>query len=117
MGMSKLPKRFTRFVETYPDVGEAYMRLGQAVSEAGPLDPRSRELVKLGVALGAGQEGGVHSHARKALEAGVTRAELRHAAMQALTTIGFPNMMRGLTWIEDVLERLDNAEPNGVPES
>jgi 4-carboxymuconolactone decarboxylase len=101
--MSKLPKRFTRFVEKYPEIGESYHALGNAVATAGPLDARTRELVKVGIAIGADQEGGTHSHARKALEAGATPDELRHAAIQALTTIGFPNMMKGLSWVEDVL--------------
>ncbi|AIE85727.1 carboxymuconolactone decarboxylase family protein [Fimbriimonas ginsengisoli] len=101
--MGKLPKRFTAFVETYPRIGAAYRELGDAVADAGPLSNKERCLVKLGLAIGAGLEGGTHSQARKALEAGATPEELRHAALQALTTIGFPNMMRGLSWIEDVL--------------
>lgn len=48
-------------------------------------------------------EGAVHSHARKCLAAGATAAEIRHAALQATTTIGFPSMMAALSWIDDVL--------------
>jgi alkylhydroperoxidase/carboxymuconolactone decarboxylase family protein YurZ len=103
--MSKLPKRFTAFIEEFPDVGEAYQALGDAVGKAGPLDDKTRALVKLGVCIGAGLEGGAHSQARKALEAGATPEELRHAALQALTTVGFPTMMRGLSWVEDVLRK------------
>lgn len=113
-GMSKLPKRFVAFMEKYPRIGSAYHELGDAVAEAGPLDAKSRALVKLGIALGAGMEGGTHSHARKALEAGATPDELRHAALQALTTLGFPNMMRGLGWVEDVLAK---AEPAATSDS
>ena len=102
--MSKLPKHFTDFVETYPDVGRAYSDLGKAVSASGPLDKKTQLLVKVGIAIAAGQEGGTHSNARKALDAGATPEELRHTAMLGLTTIGFPNMMRGLAWIEDVLK-------------
>lgn len=101
--MRKLPKRFTDFVKTYPEVGNAYQALGKAVANAGPLDAKTRELIKLGAAIASGQEGGTHSHARKALDAGATTEEIRHAALQTLTTIGFPNMMRGLAWVEDVL--------------
>ncbi len=103
--MSKLPKRFTTFVENYPRVGAAYQELSEAIGEAGPLDEKSRALVKLGLCIGAGLEGGTHSQARKALEAGATPDELRHAAMQAMTTLGFPTMMRGLSWIEDVIAK------------
>jgi 4-carboxymuconolactone decarboxylase len=78
--------------------------MSDAVADAGPLDRKTRELVKIGIAIGAGQEGATHSHVRKALDAGATPDELKHAAMQALTTIGFPNMMRGLAWVEEVLD-------------
>lgn len=109
--MSKLPKRYTRFLESYPQIGAAYKSLGEAVSAAGPLDEKTRELVKIGIAVGARQEGGVRSHVRKALEAGATPEEIRHATLQATTTIGFPNMMAGLSWVDDVLsEEQDNEE-------
>ena len=103
VAMRKPPARFNAFVEKYPEVGEAYNRLGKAVAAAGPLDGKTRELIKLGASIAAGQEGGTHSHARKALDAGATAEEIRHAALQTLTTIGFPNMMRGMAWVEDVL--------------
>jgi 4-carboxymuconolactone decarboxylase len=106
--MNKIPGRFTRFKETYPKVGEAYEQLGEAVAESGPLDPRVRALVKLGIASGARMEGAVHSHVRKALESGCTPDEIRHAILQATTTIGFPNMMAALSWAEDVLDQQDD---------
>ncbi len=102
--MGKVPKRFQAFVEANPEVGKAYKALGVAVSNAGPLDARTRQLVKIGIAVGARMEGAVHSHVRKALEAGATPEEIRHAVMQATTTIGFPAMMAGLSWVDDVLE-------------
>ena len=102
--MKKLPERFTNFLKEYPDVGDAYQALGKAVAAAGPLDAKTRELVKLGAAIAAGQEGGTHSHARKAMDAGASAEEIRHAALQTLTTIGFPNMMRGLAWVDDVIK-------------
>lgn len=101
--MRKLPERFTSFLKDYPEVGDAYQSLGKAVASAGPLDGKTRELIKLGAAIAAGQEGGTHSHARKAMDAGATPEEVRHAVLQTLTTIGFPNMMRGLSWVDDVL--------------
>jgi len=102
--MGKVPKRFQKFVEANPEVAKAYKALGAAVSDAGPLDARTRQLVKVGIAIGARMEGAVHSHVRKALEAGATPEEIRHAALQATTTVGFPAMMAGLSWVEDVLE-------------
>lgn len=102
--MSKLPKRYLRFHETYPEIGDAYRKMSEAVKAAGPLDAKSQALVKLGIATGAKMEGAVHSHTRKALEAGCTPDEIKHAVLQATTTIGFPNMMAAMSWVEDVLD-------------
>lgn len=101
--MSKPPKRFRAFIERHQQVGEAYTALSEATMDAGPLDRKTAQLVKLGVAIGMRQEGAVHAHARKALDAACTPDELRHAAMLATTTLGFPAMMAAYSWIEDVL--------------
>ncbi|HET6569301.1 MAG TPA: carboxymuconolactone decarboxylase family protein [Rhodothermales bacterium] len=67
----------------------------------GPLDGRTAQLVKLSIAIGMQHEGA--EHARKALDAGCTPGERRHAAVLATTTLGFPRMMAAYTWIDDVL--------------
>lgn len=48
-------------------------------------------------------EGAVHSHIRKALGAGVSPKEIRHAVLLALPTTGLPSMMAAMTWVDDVL--------------
>ncbi|MBI5705647.1 MAG: carboxymuconolactone decarboxylase family protein [Armatimonadetes bacterium] len=105
--MPKLPSHFKKFMTEQPAVGAAYGKLSDAVAEAGPLDAKTRALVKLGLSLGAKMEGAVHSQARKALEAGATREEIRHAVLQATTTLGFPQMMTGIAWVEDVFRKED----------
>jgi alkylhydroperoxidase/carboxymuconolactone decarboxylase family protein YurZ len=102
--MSKPPKRFRAFIERHEQVGEAYTALSEATLEAGPLDRKAAQLIKLGIAMGMRSEGAVHAHARKALDAGCTPDELRHSAILATTTLGFPSMMAAYSWIEDVLE-------------
>jgi 4-carboxymuconolactone decarboxylase len=102
---TKPPKPYQRFKETYPAVGAAYEKLGDACHNAGPLDHKTRELVKLGIAIGANLESGTHAHTRLALEAGATPDELRHAAVLATTTIGFPSMMRALCWVNETIEK------------
>jgi AhpD family alkylhydroperoxidase len=81
----------------------AYEELSAASLGEGPLDRRSAELVKLGIAVGARLEGAVHAHTRRALEAGATADEIRHAVRLAVTTLGFPSMMAALAWVNDVL--------------
>ena len=101
--MSQIPKKYQNFSEKYPAVIKAYEELGDAVHAAGPLDDKTRALIKLAISTGARLEGAVHSHARKALKAGVTKEEMRHAVLLALPTIGLPSMMAAMTWIDDII--------------
>ena len=104
--MTGPPKRFLKFNATYPDVAAAYSALGDATANAGPLDKKSRALTKLAIAIGARMEGAVSSHVRKAREAGCTVEEIRHVAILSTTTIGFPNMMAAMSWIDAALEAM-----------
>lgn len=102
--LAQLPGQYRWLLEKYPGVGKSYEKLGEAVHSAGPLDERTRALVKLAISLGAGLEGAVHSHTRKALEAGLKPAEILHAALLAMPTIGLPGTVAGISWIRDILE-------------
>src|SRR4030065_1836908 len=99
--MSQMPKRFQKFTEDYPQVAKAYEELGDAVHAAGPIDEKTRALIKLAISTGARLEGAVHSHARKAVKSGCTAEEMRQIAVLSLPTIGLPSMMAALSWIDD----------------
>lgn len=98
-----LPNVAQRIVEDHPDLWKAYQQLGEACATSGPLDDRSRRLVKLALALASGSEGAVHSHTRRALEEGMGADEIRQVALLSIPTVGFPAAMAGLSWIEDIL--------------
>jgi len=102
--MTKPPKRFQRFQEEFAKVADAYDRLGTAVHEAGPLDEKTRALVKLAISTGARLEGAVHAHVRKALAVGIRPEELKQVVLLSLPTIGLPSMMAAMSWVEDILE-------------
>jgi len=87
--------------KSYPKVWKRFTELADACHDAGPLNEKSRRLVKLALAIGAGTEGGTHSAVRHALEGGVTTKEMEHVVMLSITTIGFPAAGRALTWIHD----------------
>lgn len=101
----KLPAHYVRFQKRYPEVFQAYDALGKASAEAGPLDGKERALVKLAIAVGGEKEGAVHSHTRRALEAGCSADEIRHVVLLSVTTLGFPSMMKALSWVGDVLDK------------
>jgi 4-carboxymuconolactone decarboxylase len=99
------PRSYQKFKGQFPAVVEAYEQLGKACHWNGPLEPKVRELVKMGIAMGAGLESATRAHARLALSAGASPEELQHAALLATTTLGFSSMMRGMGWVNDVLEK------------
>ena len=101
--MAKLPKAFETFRKRYRSVYKAYEALGGAAHEAGPLDQKTRELVKLGIAIGGRLEGAVRSHAKRALDSGATAQEIHHVILLAITTSGLPTAVAAFTWVEDVL--------------
>ena len=102
--MSEPPAHYQLLKQQQPHVIQAYESLDAATRGAGPLDGKTVSLVKLALGLGAGLEGATHSAARRALEAGCRPDELRHVVLLATTTLGFPAMMRGRAWVEDVLD-------------
>ena len=99
-----LPKIYEKFSSKFPDVFKEFKQLGQTCREAGPLDQKCQDLIKLGIAMGANSRGAVMSSTRKAREAGATEEEIAHAVLLSLTTTGFPNMIAALQWVESVLE-------------
>ena len=98
----RLPRTAAEVAKEHPELWRAFQALGAAASDAGPLDERSRRLVNLALAIGADSEGATHSHARRALADGLSPEELDHVAFLAITTLGWPRAIRGLTWIRDI---------------
>jgi len=96
--MGKLPRPYQQFKKEHAKVWRAYEKLGAAAAEEGPLDLKTRELIKLGMAAATKSESAVESHVHRALEAGATAEEVEHAVMLGITTLGFPAMMMALSW-------------------
>jgi alkylhydroperoxidase/carboxymuconolactone decarboxylase family protein YurZ len=103
--MQELPERFQKFQKDFPEIAKAYEALGTAVHKSGPLNEKSRSLIKLAISSGAGLEGAVHSHTRKAIDAGCSNEEIKQTVMLALPTIGFPATMAVMSWVEDIIEK------------
>ena len=101
--MKKLPEPFQKLGRDHPKVQQAYEALAAAAHESGPLDERTRRLVKLAVSVGARLEGAVRSHAWQARDAGISEAEIDHVVLLSLTTIGLPSMVAARTWVASAL--------------
>jgi 4-carboxymuconolactone decarboxylase len=97
-----LPGAADQIAQDHPDLWEAFQRLGEQASLAGPLDARARRLVHLALAIGSGSEGATHSHTRRALKEQVPAEELEHVAILAITTLGWSHAIKGLSWVRDI---------------
>jgi AhpD family alkylhydroperoxidase len=113
--MTEIPRRFTRFVEEFPEVADAYEKLTGAVQNSGPLDEKTKALIKLAISTGARMEGAVHSHTKKAIKSGASPLEIRQVALLSMPTIGMPNAMAALSWIDDILDEIEkNTQARNV---
>ena len=101
-GTPKQPETYEAFVRRYPRIGRAWEELAEAGKD-GPLDARTARLVKLVLAIGALREGAVHANVRKALAAGVTKAEIEQVLALAAGTIGLPATVAAFSWVEELL--------------
>lgn len=102
--MARPPKRYENIKRQHPQIFQAIEELGQTLSQAGPIDAKTAQLIQLAAAVAQRSEGAVHSHTRRALESGANAAEVRHAVMLLTSTVGLPTMMAALSWADDILE-------------
>lgn len=101
--MPKMPAQHRSISKRYKGYMEAVNNLGQAVRTAGPIDEKTAQLIQLGAAAATKSEGSVHSHARRAMEAGASRDEICHALILLTSTIGFPSVSASLSWVDDLI--------------
>jgi len=101
--MPKYPGHYTSIMKRYEGVMTALEKLGKATKSAGPLNKKTSELIQMAAAAAIRAEGSVHSHARRALDAGAKPAEIQHALIVLTSTIGFPTVSAALSWVDDVL--------------
>jgi 4-carboxymuconolactone decarboxylase len=98
-----LPDIYRSVRDRFPEVVTALGNVARAAEEAGPLDERTRRLVKLGASIGAQAQGAVRSNTRKALNAGASAEEVRQVAALCVTTCGFPAVVAAMGWIDDIV--------------
>jgi len=103
--MAKLPKQYIGIKNRFKKYLTAVDNLGRAAKAAGPLNKKTSHLIQLAAAAAIRSEGSVHSHTRRALEAGAKPAEIYHAIILLSSTIGFPTVSAALSWLDDVIEK------------
>ena len=76
--MTKYPKNYMMIRKKYGHLMKAHEEAGKIACEAGPLDEKTGNLVQLAACAALRSEGGVHSHARRAIQAGASMNEVYH---------------------------------------
>lgn len=105
MAESKLPSFYEKLKARHGEVIDAVESLGRAARESGPLDEKTSHLVQLAAAATIRSQGSVHSHVRRALNAGASADEIYHTLVLLTSTIGFPTVAAAMSWADDVIER------------
>lgn len=100
---SEQPGWYLNLKQRFPQYMGAVEQMGEAVRAAGPLDERQAQLIQLAAAATLRSQGAVHSHARRALDAGASREEIEHALVLLTSTIGYPNVAAALSWVKDLM--------------
>jgi len=103
--MAKLPEQYQSLKKRFKSYMKAVDNLGKAVKEAGPIDEKTSHLIQLAAAAAVRSEGAVHSHTRRALDAGAKLEEIHHAIILLTSTIGFPNVSAALSWADDIINK------------
>lgn len=97
---------FERFKEEFPLVGESFSNLYQAVSNKG-LDPKTKELIYLGVLTTVRYSPAILVHMNRALDLGATKDEVVEAMMMSIPASGLCNF---LDILPEVLNELDQRK-------
>lgn len=104
MAEKGMPKQYKMLLEKYPEYMKAVQDLGESVRAHGPLDEKTAHLIQMAAAVAIRSEGAVHSHARRAMAAGATTDDVRHALILCTSTLGFPTVSAALSWVGDILD-------------
>ena len=101
--MENKPRLYKSIRERFEEYGEVLGELGRISKDNGPIDTKTAHLIKLGASAAIHSQGAVHSHARRALEAGATEDELYHSLIIITSTVGFPTVAAAISWVDDIV--------------
>lgn len=95
-------ENFKYFQDKHGEIFKAYEHFGNLLHEkGGPLDEKTRWLIKIAVSAASQYEFAIQTHIEKAMAAGCTREEIEHAILLVAPTAGFPKAMRALMAFRD----------------
>ncbi len=92
--MKDLHKIYTVFKKDFPSINAGHEALGEKIhKESGPLPEKQRWLIKIAISGASKHHVALETHIKKAREAGATEADIKHALLLLIQTVGFPTFM------------------------
>lgn len=100
---TKRNENYHYFRKKHKEIAEAYDQFGQALHEkGGPLDEKTRWLIKIAVSAASQYDYALYTHIEKALAAGCSREEIEHAILLVAPSAGFPKAMGALMIFREI---------------
>ncbi len=104
--MSKISDNLNYFQTNHKEIYEAYSNYGKLIhKEGGPLDEKTRSLVKIAISSVGEHHLALETHIRKAIKAGCTLEEIEHVILLTAPSVGFPSMMESLLVFREFIEK------------
>jgi alkylhydroperoxidase/carboxymuconolactone decarboxylase family protein YurZ len=101
--MARYPKNYQKLQKMFPELLSAQEKSGKAAKKAGPLNEKTCHLIQLSACAALRSEGGVHSHAKRAIKAGASKKEIYQTLALLINTIGFPTAAATFSWVNDII--------------
>jgi 4-carboxymuconolactone decarboxylase len=101
--MKDKKENFKYFKDKHNEIFQAYEKFGQLLHEkGGPLDEKTRWLIKVAISAASQYEYALQTHIEKALAIGCTKEEIEHAILLVAPSSGFPKTMSALMIFRDI---------------
>lgn len=98
-----------------PDTAAGFSALAKAACKRGALDPKVKELIALGIGIGARCDGCLAMHAKALVRLGATREEVAEAVAMAVYMGGGPSMMYGARALDAFDQLSETTAGEGRP--
>lgn len=86
------------FGEQFPEIYRAYDELVKKCHAKGPLDQKTKQLIRISVASASYLENTVKANTARAIRMGITQEEIEQAILITMPTVGYPKMVAALNW-------------------
>jgi len=98
------PRTLQEFEKLFPETWKAYTYFRDTCDHEGPIDPKTRELIKIGIEVARKRHGGLIAHLTRAQEAGAKKSEIYQAILLATPLIGLPDVLDAFHFVREHLK-------------